>query len=274
MKVNCLFCNRLIEVDIQHATEKCSRCKSHALLLIDFNGDIYAFLQKTHAKEKIDKLKRENKIRSLVLNPEHLLLMYYPFTSEELSRVFSKPTLKALNKILNNEQLENKERQRIARMKSIAEKTKKNLELNKFINDFEYPCGQYIRKSNSVIKEEFSDLFWMNESKIKILIEDFFNDIGLEDEYEKGNIIYNVQEIPINQLLMEKGERITKVKPDTYYKNKIIKYKEKGLDSDKIFPLIVKKEGRGFILMDGYHRVSALHKFGITTAICIVYEEI
>lgn len=126
MKIKCLFCNSNIQI-----TEKtqCIHCKAFALI----NEEDFSFLHDAAI------LKNENKIRRERLNSEQELLMYYPYTDEQLSLMFTKKQLEALNKVLNNVTLDNADRSRLFLMRKKIFKIKKNIKKFEFVKTFESP---------------------------------------------------------------------------------------------------------------------------------------
>lgn len=129
LEFRCLFCNTLLDFNEKG---RCKRCKAFAL----FNEDDFSFLNDDRL---IRILSKENKLRRKMIDENNEMLMYYPFTDEQLSKVLTKKQLESLHKVLNNESLETADRNRLFLMRKKIDNIKKMLVDLAFIKEFEYP---------------------------------------------------------------------------------------------------------------------------------------
>lgn len=124
------------------------------------------------------------------------------------------------------------------------------------------------------VEKEFSyphlNPFWKDKKRIKEYAKEYFQEVLLGFAYAEGRIKIKIKRIYISQIFMDETLKLIEV--DDYYNNEIAEYINYGDTEFEIPPLIVKKDKFGLELMDGYHRISALERFGIIRATCFVYE--
>ncbi|NHI95018.1 MAG: hypothetical protein EAX96_21185 [Candidatus Lokiarchaeota archaeon] len=129
MKIHCLFCNSLIQINENDDQIQCKRCKAFALL----NTEDFSFLN------NINELQRENKLRRKMIDDENELLMYYQFTNKQLLQVLTKKQLESINKVLNKVNLNGVDRKRLHDLRIKIDKYKQLLKKIEFVKEFEYP---------------------------------------------------------------------------------------------------------------------------------------